>query len=161
MMPIQHYRHIKCCVFQNSSRHLSSANISKHPKMTFIRHAMQGKLSYNSYPMKNMKDRSISLLASSSNCMNFFQLPKNRLQPRIVGLFSSSPNQSTEGMEDDELKRRNKNILINPKGLSKLILPNQMVYKINPKTGEKRKVHEVSIGSFWMMKVRVYFMQHV
>ena len=129
-----------------------------NPKiMIFIRVAKQRKLSTNCYYMKALKDRSISFLASST------QVQRNIFQPTKVCFFSSAPNENTENeeMEDEDLKKRNKSIRINPKGLSNLILPNQMVYKINPKTGEKRKVPEVSIGSFWMMKVRLSSAQSI
>jgi len=58
--------------------------------------------------------------------------------------------------EDEDLQKRNKSIRMNPHGISHQILPNQMVYKTNPKTGTTKKVHQVAIGSFWMMKVGHY-----
>lgn len=77
----------------------------------------------------------------------------------VRSFSSSSPKQNDKDEYDDDddddpdLKKRNKSIRINPNGLSKYILPNDMVYKIiNKETGAMKKVHQIAIGSFWMVK---------
>jgi hypothetical protein len=64
------------------------------------------------------------------------------------------PSVFTEEFEAQRL-RRNKNIIMNPDGIGKDILPGNYVVKKHPKTGQDRKVlleHEK--GYFWAIKVR-------
>ena len=105
---------------------------------------------------------SVSNLSSNnkSNNNNNNNIPNLYSKNHERYFSSAAPSNNDNNDEDDEeeeedpdLKKRNKSIIVNENGQSVYMLPNQRVYKVNPQTGVKRNVHQVSLGSFWMVKV--------
>ena len=70
--------------------------------------------------------------------------------------FMSSPDVDKDGMDlitKEELQKRHSGIIMDKRGISRLILPDDKVIKTNQKTGAKRQVYTSrNFGYFWDLK---------
>eukprot|EP00586_Coscinodiscus_wailesii_P011185 CAMPEP_0172498086 /NCGR_PEP_ID=MMETSP1066-20121228/109130_1 /TAXON_ID=671091 /ORGANISM="Coscinodiscus wailesii, Strain CCMP2513" /LENGTH=289 /DNA_ID=CAMNT_0013271213 /DNA_START=131 /DNA_END=997 /DNA_ORIENTATION=- len=67
--------------------------------------------------------------------------------------FSTAPSSSSDNDDDEDYPERNASIRMNPKSISRDILPGNLTYKIDLRTEERRLVHvDRAHGHFWMLK---------
>ena len=100
--------------------------------------------------------RKLSPVLSQPNSCSSFCLPAKECNiPSTATRCFSNPT-SWEAEYEGLKSRRNKNIIMHPKGYGQHIIPGNFVVKKHPKTGEERKVFlEHALGYFWALKVCV------